>query len=183
MDRIANLLNATAVAICDAQTAETSRRCGLISSATAAILMLGQHEGQTVTDVALVAGISHSAMVRLIEGLDRQGLVTRTSGKDKRKIECALTPALASFTTVPRLKCLQFTQQRISISVPINGNDGIHKIRSCTHGKARSREKSAHTAYFDTCKFKIRQSHAYFCHNITQFKVVIAPNSNVYTSF
>jgi len=91
MDRIANLLNATAVAICDAQTAETSRRCGLKSSATAAILMLGQHEGQTVTDVALVAGISHSAMVRLIEGLDRQGLVTRTSGKDKRKIECALT--------------------------------------------------------------------------------------------
>ena len=116
MDRIANLLNATAVAICDAQMAEASRRSGLKSSATAAILTLGQHEGQTVTDIALVVGISHSAMVRLIEGLDGQGLVTRSSGQDKRKIEIALTQtgralyrqlrAAQTFVLSPLLECL-----------------------------------------------------------------------------
>jgi MarR family transcriptional regulator, negative regulator of the multidrug operon emrRAB len=91
MDRLGNLLNATSIAISDAQTAEVLKVSGVKPSATATVFTLGQHGGQTIAELASTVGISHSAMVRLIDNLEGQGLVLRASGRDRREIATALT--------------------------------------------------------------------------------------------
>lgn len=93
MDRLGNLLNAAATAISDAQTAEVLKVSGVKPSATATILTLGQHSGQNIAELASTVGISHSAMVRLIDSLEGQGLVLRASGRDRREVTTALTEA------------------------------------------------------------------------------------------
>lgn len=90
MDRLANLLGAAATAIHDAHLAAAAG--ALPPSAAAAILTLGQHEAQTVKDLAGIAGITHSAAVRLLDGLQARGLVGRGPGRDGREVAVALTP-------------------------------------------------------------------------------------------
>lgn len=93
MDRLANLLGAAATAIHDAHLTAAADAAGLTPSAAAAILTLGQHEAQTVKDLARIAGITHSAAVRLLDGLADRGLVARGPGRDGREVAVALTPA------------------------------------------------------------------------------------------
>lgn len=91
MDRLGNLLNAASTAISDAQTVEVLKISGINPSATATILTLGQHSGQNLAELASTVGISHSAMVRLIDSLVGQGLVMRCSGRDRREVATTLT--------------------------------------------------------------------------------------------
>lgn len=93
MDKCGNLLTAAAIAICDAQTSAMAEQTDLNPSITATILTLGQHDAQSLSQMAVVAGITHSAMVRLIDGLERKGLVTRGTGRDRREVVISLTEA------------------------------------------------------------------------------------------
>lgn len=91
MDRLANLLNAAATAIADAQATSMALRTELKPSATAAILTLGQHPALTLSELAGILGLSHSATVRLIDGLAAKGLAQRGDGQDRRKVAVSLT--------------------------------------------------------------------------------------------
>lgn len=93
MDRLANLVNACAAAIAAAQARALSDAGDLTPSATAVVLTLGQFPDQTLTDLARIAGLTHSAVVRLMDGLQARGLVQRGSGRDRREVAVSLTQA------------------------------------------------------------------------------------------
>jgi MarR family transcriptional repressor of emrRAB len=91
MDRLANLLNAAATAISDAQTRSVALYGDLKPSTTGAILTLGQHSALTLSELAGILGLSHSATVRLVDGLGDKGLARRGDGQDRREVTVSLT--------------------------------------------------------------------------------------------
>ena len=62
-------------------------------SREAALVALDNHPAVTVTHLSRALGRSHSATVRLLDGLGRDELVRRGTGNDARSIRLELTPA------------------------------------------------------------------------------------------
>ena len=93
MDRTSNLLGALALAISDAQMQAMEAASGLGRSATAALVTLGEYPGLTVAALAEIVGLSHSATVRLVDDLERRGVVQRRPGADRRSVGLGLTAA------------------------------------------------------------------------------------------
>jgi MarR family transcriptional repressor of emrRAB len=91
MDRLANLLNAAATAISDAQMRSVALYGDLKPSTTGAILTLGQHSALTISELAGILGLSHSATVRLVDGLGDKGLARRGDRQDRREVAVSLT--------------------------------------------------------------------------------------------
>jgi MarR family transcriptional regulator, negative regulator of the multidrug operon emrRAB len=91
MDRLANLLTAAATAIADAQATSMGVRTDLKPSTTAAILTLGQHPALTLSELASILALSHSATVRLVDNLAAKGLAKRGDGQDRREVTVSLT--------------------------------------------------------------------------------------------
>jgi MarR family transcriptional regulator, negative regulator of the multidrug operon emrRAB len=83
-DRVANMLGGLAVAIADALGA---------GSREAALVALDSHPGSTITHLSRALGRSHSATVRLVDGLERDGLMERRAGADARGLALWLTAA------------------------------------------------------------------------------------------
>ena len=57
----------------------------------AALVALRSHPGRTVSHLSRALGRSYSATVRLVDGLERDGLVRRDPGGDARSVALALT--------------------------------------------------------------------------------------------
>lgn len=93
LDRTVNLLGALALAISDAQMQAMEAASGLGRSATAALVTLGEYPGLTVAALAAILGLSHSATVRLVDDLERRGVVQRSPGADRRSVGLSLTSA------------------------------------------------------------------------------------------
>ena len=91
VDRLANLLNATATAIADAQAKSIALYADLNPSTAAAILTLGQHPALSVSELAGILGLSHSATVRLVGGLAVKSLARRSDRQDRREVAVSLT--------------------------------------------------------------------------------------------
>lgn len=91
MDRLDNLLHALATAVADQHRLALTTASELSASAVATVLTLGQHDGQSVSDLASVTGLTHSAAVRLIDRLESDGLVQRSMQKQGRNIPISLT--------------------------------------------------------------------------------------------
>lgn len=91
MDRLANPFNAAATAISDAQTSSMISCGALKPSATASIMTLGQHSALTLSELARILGLRHSATVRLVDGLEDKGLERRGDGQDRREVTVSLT--------------------------------------------------------------------------------------------
>lgn len=89
--RLVNLLGALSLALADAQNRAIQESSDLGSAACAALNTLAQYPAQTIRQLATVAGLSHSVMVRTVEALVQQGLATKSSGEDKREIRVRLT--------------------------------------------------------------------------------------------
>jgi MarR family transcriptional repressor of emrRAB len=81
--RVANMLGGLSVAIGDAVRA---------GSREAALVALDSHPAGTVRELSRALGRSHSATVRLLDGLERDELVRRNPGDDARSIRLELTP-------------------------------------------------------------------------------------------
>lgn len=88
-----NQLGVLALALATAQTEAAQRASGLGVSACAVIVTLGPYPGMTIGELARIAGLSHSVMVRGIEALTARGLVTRVEAQDRRAVALALTQA------------------------------------------------------------------------------------------
>lgn len=90
-DSLSNRLSAFALALTDAQVANAREASGLGPSACAALVTLGGAPGATIADLAAIAGVTHSVMVRTVEALRSDGLVERTPVDDGRKVSLLLT--------------------------------------------------------------------------------------------
>ena len=83
LPRVANMLGGLTVAVADLVAA---------GSREAALVALDSHPSATVAHLSGALGRSHSATVRLVDGLARDGLVERRSGRDGRSIALVLSP-------------------------------------------------------------------------------------------
>jgi len=94
LDRAGNLLGALSLAIAD-RTADSYEGAAGASASTAAALSALHHflERPSIDLLCRVLGLSSSGTVRLVDRLEREGLVTRTPGADARVTTVALTPA------------------------------------------------------------------------------------------
>jgi MarR family transcriptional regulator, negative regulator of the multidrug operon emrRAB len=91
--RVANLLGGLSVAISDLVAA---------GSRQAALVALDSHPDRTVVQLSRALARSHSATVRLVDGLVRGGLARRASAADPRAVLVALTPAGRAAATAVR---------------------------------------------------------------------------------
>ena len=82
--RVANLLGALAVAI------EDSVQAG---SRDAALVALDSHPRRSVAHLSRALGRSHSATVRLVDGMAAAGLLERRTGSDSRSVALVLSVA------------------------------------------------------------------------------------------
>ncbi|MGH8876566.1 MAG: MarR family winged helix-turn-helix transcriptional regulator [Stackebrandtia sp.] len=78
--RTANLLGATALAVTDTALGGPVRVSGLSNSGAAAVVVLSASGELSVTELGRRVGLSQSAAVRMVDGLQAGGLVERRSG-------------------------------------------------------------------------------------------------------
>lgn len=75
--RTANLLGAAALALSDVVVAEATRSAGISASGAAALVVLATDPGLSVTELGRRVGLSQSAAARMVDGLEKQGLVRK----------------------------------------------------------------------------------------------------------
>ena len=92
--RSANLLGSVGLAVSDRIRAAGEAELGLGGSAPSAIVALSTYLADQPLDVIASAfEITPSAVVRLVDRLEGEGLVERRPGPDKRRVSVRLTPA------------------------------------------------------------------------------------------
>lgn len=87
----ANLLGALAVGMRDQVGGALAEAMGLDEAAVAALLTVRARPGQSITDVATALRLTHPGAVRVVNRLERRGLLTRGQGKDARSRGLVLT--------------------------------------------------------------------------------------------
>ena len=91
IDRTVNLLGALALALTDRMIEETEARAEHGAAAPAALVSVGADPGLSVGALAQTVELTHSATVRLVDRLARDGLVERRGGIDGRSVGLHLT--------------------------------------------------------------------------------------------
>jgi MarR family transcriptional repressor of emrRAB len=90
LERTANLLGATALAVNDVVLVDAARRAGVSSSGAAALVVLSVSPGLYVTELGRRVGLSQSAAARMVDTLEGDGLVVRRR-RAGRKVSLTLT--------------------------------------------------------------------------------------------
>lgn len=90
-NRLTNLLGALALLVHDRVHTSLEDVLGKGSSAPAALLSIGTRPYQTIDHLCRTVGLSHSATVRLVETLSKEGLVSKRPGNDRRSTALFLT--------------------------------------------------------------------------------------------
>jgi MarR family transcriptional regulator, negative regulator of the multidrug operon emrRAB len=92
--RVANLLGALALAVCDGMRQATGQEGdGLAGSEPAALVTLAHYPGQSVGVLGRTLGLTHSGAVRLADRLEAAGLAERTHSGPGRTLALHLTGA------------------------------------------------------------------------------------------
>jgi DNA-binding MarR family transcriptional regulator len=89
--RDANLLGALGVVLADLLE-DAAALAGGPTAAAALVALDGRAAGGTIDALAGVVGLSHSGTVRLVDRLQRDGLLERRRGADQRSAALVLTP-------------------------------------------------------------------------------------------
>jgi DNA-binding MarR family transcriptional regulator len=90
--RLENLLASLSLNLADEAQRAMERTTRLTGSGTAALLALGEFLGGAhVGALADVLGLTHSGAVRMVALLEKEGLVERRPGEDRRQVEVRLT--------------------------------------------------------------------------------------------
>jgi DNA-binding MarR family transcriptional regulator len=91
--RQANLLGALVLTVADRLRVATEHRAGQGGSAPAALVSLaGYLDGGPIDSLRDPLGLTHSAVVRLVDRLSAAGLAVRREGPDRRSVGVTLTP-------------------------------------------------------------------------------------------
>lgn len=98
LPRTANLVAVFAALVGDALAATAPAGADRGVSETAALITIASYPGQTITILARILGLSHSAAVRVVEKLGREGLVAVDRGRDRREVTVVATAAGAAMT-------------------------------------------------------------------------------------
>jgi DNA-binding MarR family transcriptional regulator len=118
----ANVLGALMVATSDRMVESVQAELGLSETAAAALSALDQFlDGPTVDQLAKVVGLTQSGGVRLVDRLERDGLVRRGAGTDGRSASVSLTSAgrrLAQKVEAARLQLLG------EVMAPLSAEEG-----------------------------------------------------------
>ncbi len=115
--RLTNVVGAWTLAVADAVTAAAATAAGRGGQAPAALVSLHEFAaGSTIDQLRQVLGISHSATVRLVDGLVADGHVTRTDHTDDRR-SVALTLTAAGRLTARRI----LAARREALQGPLEG--------------------------------------------------------------
>ena len=92
--RSANLLGSVGLAVSDRIRAAGEQELGIGGSAPSSIVARSTYlEDQPLDVISSVFVINPSAVVRLVDRLEGEGLVERRPGPDKRRVSVRLTPA------------------------------------------------------------------------------------------
>jgi DNA-binding MarR family transcriptional regulator len=91
--RTANLLGALSSAVGDRLAARPRRHPNENDSSAAALHVIGAFDGCSNVALSQALRRSHPATVRLVDKLERDGLVTSRAGADRRTVSLHLTPA------------------------------------------------------------------------------------------
>jgi MarR family transcriptional regulator, negative regulator of the multidrug operon emrRAB len=93
MDRLSNLLGATALLLGDGVLDRATRSAGRAGATGAALAVLAQEPGMSIEQLRQPLGLSQSATVRLVDSLVADGLARRSPGPDGRTVSIHLTRA------------------------------------------------------------------------------------------
>lgn len=89
---VANVLGALSLVVADRMNTAVEAIAGLGPSAPAALVALHEFlDGETVTLLSSVLGLTHSGTVRLVDRLAAEGLVERAGAQDGRAVSVVLT--------------------------------------------------------------------------------------------
>lgn len=91
--RTANLLGALSTAVCDRLSTRPRRHPNETDSSAAALHLIGVFDGCSNRALSQALHRSHPATVRLVDKLERDGLVLSRQGADRRAVSLHLTPA------------------------------------------------------------------------------------------
>jgi MarR family transcriptional repressor of emrRAB len=105
--REANLLGVLALELAGRMAAATAEAVSMGAGAPAAIAALRLYPGCTIDELRGVVGLSHPGAVRLVDRLQRAGLVDRRPGDDGRTV--ALVPTAAGEDAAARILAARLT--------------------------------------------------------------------------
>lgn len=91
LNQTANHLGAFTLLVQDRVRQALQEEMGRGESAPAALLTVGTRPDQTIEALRRTLGLSHSATVRLVEGLIENGLIRKRPGPDRRSASLRLT--------------------------------------------------------------------------------------------
>ncbi|MGI5169420.1 MarR family winged helix-turn-helix transcriptional regulator [Spirillospora sp. CA-253888] len=92
LQRTANLLGATALAVADLSLTGASSAAGVSASGAAALVVLSASGPLGATELGRRVGLSQPAAARMVDSLERAGLAERRR-RSARSVPVALTPA------------------------------------------------------------------------------------------
>lgn len=88
---VSNLLGAVAVGVADRLVSETVDASGVDTHATIALISLYEHSGESIKQLAVRLGVTHSGAVRVVDRLEGLGLANRITADDRRSRVVELT--------------------------------------------------------------------------------------------
>jgi MarR family transcriptional repressor of emrRAB len=91
--RAANLLGALAIGVADRLERATEAVAGRSGSRAAALVNLAQWPGDTIEELRHMVGLTHSATVRVVDGLVADGLIQRVHVGGGPAVRPEVTPA------------------------------------------------------------------------------------------
>lgn len=156
--RLANLLGALAVGVDDAVRAAFAEAVDLDASAVAALLVVRERPGRSITDLAAALGLTHSGAVRVADRLAARELATRDLGRDGRSRGLGLTEAgherteqalaarravlqgLADTLPPRRQADLMAAVEELLARLPGTRQDAWRICRTCEHDTCRGTE-------------------------------------------
>ncbi|MGH3502284.1 MAG: MarR family transcriptional regulator [Nocardioidaceae bacterium] len=151
----ANLVGALAVGLGDLVSAALVDATGLDETAVAALLVVRARPGQSITDAATALGLTHPGAVRVVNRLEKHGLVTRGQGRDRRSRGLVLTSEGAVVSArglaarqqalqgllddIPRGRRSSLVPivQELLTRLPASRGDAWRICRTCDHGVCR----------------------------------------------
>ncbi|MBV9817320.1 MAG: winged helix DNA-binding protein [Solirubrobacterales bacterium] len=124
-------------------------------SRQAALVALDSHSGVSVAHLSRALGRSHSATVRLVDGLARVGLVARETAEDPRAVALALTDAgreAAGEVRRARAMCLDALVDTLSDAEVIGLEQALEQLLAATARDADSRWRTCRLCEEHRCE-------------------------------
>lgn len=93
MRKVGNMLGALSIVLADQIWKAVNDTLHTSGETASALIMLGAHPGIPIKELGKALSLSHSGAVRLVDRLEKDGILKRKVGTDARTVLLRLTPA------------------------------------------------------------------------------------------